>query len=203
MIFLSLSAIICHAESWYIKRATNNSQPPLDSSMKYISRYDAFYLDTEISDSDKVIYLTFDAGYENGNIERILDVMKKHNVKSAFFVLKNLVSRNTDLVKRMADEGHLVCNHTANHHDMSKVTSFEEFKCELTELETLYKETTGRELAKYYRPPEGKFTESNLKYAKEVYVPNTANTSSIIMVILGIVLTGAGLNFVYKNRKKA
>ena len=67
-----------------------------------------------------MIYLTFDAGYENGNIEKILDTMKKHNVNGAFFILENLITRNTDLVKRMSAEGHTVCNHTARHRDMTK-----------------------------------------------------------------------------------
>ena len=115
-----------------------------------------------------VIYLTFDAGYENGNVEKILDTLKDKEVRGAFFVLGNLVTSNTDLVKRMADEGHLVCNHTYHHRDMSKYTDKAEFALELTSLEDAYRKLTGREMSKYYRPPEGRFTEQNLKLAQEM-----------------------------------
>lgn len=117
---------------------------------------------------DKVIYLTFDAGYENGNVEKILDALKDHNATGAFFVLDNIIMRNPDLVKRMSDEGHLVCNHTAKHHDMTKITSKDQFAKELKTLEDAYFELTGRDMAKFYRPPEGRFSEQNLKFAKEL-----------------------------------
>ena len=115
-----------------------------------------------------MVYLTFDAGYENGNVEKILDVLKTENVKGAFFILGNLITRNTELVKRMADEGHTVCNHTVHHKDMTKVSSKEEFSAELCALEELYREYTGKEMAKYYRPPEGKYDEKTLAYANEL-----------------------------------
>ena len=160
--------IVCSAQSWSVHRMKNHEQPPLDSSLSFVENYNAYYLDKNATDDNKVIYLTFDAGYENGNVERILDVMKKHNAKGAFFILENLIIRNTDLVKRMAEEGHTVCNHTAKHKDMTKVTTIEEFDCELKKLEALYQEYTGYTLSKFYRPPEGKFTEQNLKFADEL-----------------------------------
>ncbi|MBO5305323.1 MAG: polysaccharide deacetylase family protein, partial [Clostridia bacterium] len=107
-------------------------------------------------------------GYENGNIEKILDVMKEEGVTGAFFILKNLILKNPDLVCRMASDGHLVCNHTATHKDMTKCSSIEEFKEELASLEKIYAEATGKTLASYYRPPEGKFDEASMKYAKEL-----------------------------------
>jgi peptidoglycan-N-acetylmuramic acid deacetylase len=165
--FFSLP-IISTAQDWSVHRMKNHEQPPLDSSMSYIEKYNAYYLDKKASENDKVLYLTFDAGYENGNIERILDVLKNHNAKGAFFILENLITRNTDLVKRMADEGHTVCNHTAKHKDMTKVNNIEDFKTELSNLECIYKEYTGNEMAKYYRPPEGKFNEQNLDFANKL-----------------------------------
>ena len=160
--------IICNAESWYVKREKNHKQPALDNHLSYLSDCNAYYLDTKATEEDKVIYLTFDAGYENGNIEKTLDTMKKNNVKGAFFILKNLIIQNTDLIKRMAEEGHLVCNHTANHCDMTKVTSIDKFKEELDKLEEIYTEKTGLEMSPYYRPPEGKFNKINLQFANEL-----------------------------------
>lgn len=167
LIILVLSfPLTCYGLSWSVIRAKNNEQPTADRTLTFVENYDSFFIDKNANDEDKVIYLTFDAGYENGNVERILDTLKKHNVKGAFFILENLITRNTDLVKRMAEEGHLVCNHTAKHTDMTSINSIEDFKAELDKLETVYKNYTGFEMAKFYRPPEGKFTEKNLKCAQ-------------------------------------
>ena len=118
LVFCLLNAgmLTCFAAteiSWYFKKNSEHKQPQLDQQLEFINKYSCYYVDKQHGDdcAEKVIYLTFDAGYENGNIERILDVMKEKNVKGAFFVLGHLIEANTDLVKRMADEGHLVCNH--------------------------------------------------------------------------------------------
>ncbi len=158
------------AQSWYCVRNKEHKQPQADANMRYIEKYNGYYIDRKHGDDlkEKVVYLTFDAGYENGNVEKILDVMREKQVSGAFFVLGNLVTKNTELVKRMADEGHLVCNHTNVHPDMTKKATLEEFKAELDALETLYREYTGREMAKYFRPPEGRFNEQTMKYASEL-----------------------------------
>ncbi len=159
------TAVSDKAYSYYCKRTADHTQPMVDAEFSFIKENGGYYVG---SCDDKVIYLTFDAGYENGNIERILDTMKKHGVTGAFFVLDNLIKRNTDLVQRMANEGHTVCNHTAKHRDMTKITDKEEFEQELLALSSLYHELTGKTMAKYYRPPQGKFSERNLVYANEL-----------------------------------
>ena len=113
---------------------------------------------------EKVLYLTFDAGYENGCTARILDTLAKHNVKAAFFLVGHYMESNPDLVRRMAAEGHTVGNHSMHHPDMTKLSTAA-FTAELTDLENLYRETTGAELAKFYRPPQGLYSEENLKTA--------------------------------------
>jgi peptidoglycan-N-acetylmuramic acid deacetylase len=156
---------------WYFKKNSTHTQPDLDPPMKFIEDYNGYYIDKKHKnpdDTEKVIYLTFDVGYENGNVARILDILKEENVPGAFFILDNLILRNTDLVKRMADEGHLVCNHTMRHKDMTKITDKSEFQKEIKDLEDLYREKMGLEMAKYYRPPEGKFTEQNMQYISEM-----------------------------------
>ena len=172
-IFLLFSlCITASAETmnWYCKREKDHRQPSLDTNMRFIEEYGGYYVDKNHGDgsSDKVVFLTFDAGYENGNVEKILDVLKSENVTGAFFVLEHLVTANSELVIRMAEDGHTVCNHTASHKDMTKVETIEEFEAELAALETIYRETTGREMAKYYRPPEGRFDEKTLKFANEL-----------------------------------
>ena len=148
--------------SWYCKRAVGNARPPLPSEFTFIDNYNTIWIDNAES---KKVYLTFDAGYENGNVEKILDVLKEKEIKGAFFVLLNLIESNPSLIKRMNDEGHLVCNHTALHKNMSKITDIETFAKELEILSKAYTDLTGEEIAKYYRPPEGSFSESNLKFA--------------------------------------
>ena len=156
--------------SWYCIRNKDHRQPVADQRLSVVESHEGYYVDKKHGDSssDKVVYLTFDAGYENGNIEKILNVLKEEQVPAAFFVLGNLIQKNTDLVKRMISEGHLVCNHTMHHHDMTKMGSEQEFARELLSLESLYTEKTGQTLAKYYRPPEGRFTEDNLRYAEKL-----------------------------------
>lgn len=165
---ISAEALDSSAKSWSVQREKDHKQPTLISDFCFISDFGGYYIDKNAKDDDKVIYLTFDAGYENGNIEKILDTMKKYDVKGAFFILENLIKRNTDLVKRMADEGHTVCNHTARHKDMTKITDMAQFKSELDKLESVYKEYTGLEMSKYYRPPEGKFSKQNLEFANKL-----------------------------------
>ena len=80
----------------------------------------------------------------------------------------NYLETSPELVKRMVEEGHTVGNHTYHHPDMSKIAAKEDFQKELQDLEQLYQQITGQPLKKYYRPPQGKYSESNLKMAKEM-----------------------------------
>ena len=148
-----------------------HNQPELGKDLKIAEKYDVYWCDkthTAMDDIDKVVYLTFDAGYENGNIEKILDVLKEEKVVATFFILDNVIIKNMDLVKRMIDEGHTVANHTFKHKDMSKINNIEDFEKELYLLEDLYEKSFGIPMGKYYRPPEGKFTEENLKWAQDL-----------------------------------
>lgn len=151
--------------AWGLSFRTEGAPPVGTAGSEQLKKYDAAYLgDT----SKKVIYLTFDAGYENGCTAKILDVLQKHNVPAAFFLVGHYMEKNADLVRRMAAEGHTVGNHTMHHPDMSKLTDKAAFSKELLELEVLYKEITGKDLPKYYRPPQGIYSEENLKMAKEL-----------------------------------
>ncbi len=151
--------------SWYTVPTKNESQPNSFEAQDIINKHDTIYLGAP---DEKKVYLTFDAGYENGNVEKILDALDNENVKGAFFVLPHFIKSNPQLIERMNKKGHLVCNHSTSHRDMSKVTTIEDFKTELSGVENIYKQQTGLEMAKFYRPPEGKFSEANLQFADEL-----------------------------------
>ncbi len=158
------------AHGWYVKRNKDHLQPVLEPQFSYVEDYGGYYVDHRHGDEEqeKVLYLTFDAGYENGNVEKILDVLKAENVPGAFFILDHLLLRYQELVERMITEGHTVCNHTLRHKDMTALHDKEAFARELSALEELYYEKTGHRMARYYRPPEGRFSEENLKFAQEL-----------------------------------
>lgn len=120
-------------------------QPPVgNATSDYLKQFNAHYAaDTQ----EKILYLTFDAGYENGNTAAILDALKKHNAPAAFFLVGNYLNTSPDLVKRMAAEGHIVGNHTFHHPDMSKISTAEAFSKELRSLEELYQQVTGQPIA--------------------------------------------------------
>ena len=154
---------------WYCIRNKEHKQPCCDANMSFIENHNGYYIDKNHGDTckEKIVYLTFDAGYENGNIAKILDVLKKEQVPGGFFVLGNLITSNPDLIKRMVNEGHLVCNHTYSHKDMSNKTE-QEFAAELQKLEDAYKALIGHPLAKYYRPPKGTFSHANMEWANKL-----------------------------------
>ena len=149
--------------NWGLSFQEPGAAPIGNATQEELSRYDAHYLgDT----SEKVLYLTFDCGYENGHTEAILDALKKHHAPAAFFVVGNMVETAPEIVCRMANEGHIVGNHTNHHPDMSAIADQAAFQKELDDLAALYQETTGQPLAPYYRPPRGVYSVENLKQAQ-------------------------------------
>ena len=151
--------------SWGLSFQAEGQAPQAPAGQSQLSAFDAAFLGNT---GEKVLYLTFDAGYENGCTAKILDVLQKHQVKAAFFLVGNYIEKNEDLVRRMVKEGHTVGNHTMHHYDMSKLSDKAAFSKELTDLEVLYKSVTGEEMPKFYRPPQGIYSEDNLRMAKEL-----------------------------------
>lgn len=152
-------------DNWGLSFPTPGEPPTGNATAEYLRQYNAYFTgDT----NQKTIYLTFDAGYENGQTAAILDALKKHHAPAAFFVVGNFISSAPDLVKRMTDEGHIVGNHTFHHPDMSQIVDKASFEKELQNLEALYTEVTGQPMQKFYRPPQGKYNEENLKMAQEL-----------------------------------
>ena len=151
--------------SWGLSFREEGAPPIGNAGKDQLKTYDAAYMGDP---GEKKLYLTFDAGYENGCTEKILDILKQQQVPAAFFLVGNYLEKNADLVRRMVEEGHIVGNHTMHHYDMSKLTTQEAFSKELQDLEDLYRKTTGQEMRKFYRPPQGIYSEENLNMAKEL-----------------------------------
>lgn len=151
--------------SWGLSFRQEGAPPIGNAGKDQLRQYQAAYIGNT---NEKVLYLTFDAGYENGCTAKILDTLKEKQVPAAFFLVGNYIRQSPDLVRRMVAEGHTVGNHTMHHYDMSRLSDKAAFSKELTDLEALYKETVGQELPKFYRPPQGIYSEENLKMAQEL-----------------------------------
>lgn len=159
------SAIKPEAENWGLSFQEDGAPPIANATFDELEKYNAFYAQKT---DEKVLYLTFDCGYENGNTAAILDALKKHKAPATFFVVGNFISSSPDMVKRMYKEGHIVGNHTYHHPDMSKISTKEAFEKELGDVENLYKDITGENMTRYYRPPQGKYNTDNLQMAKDM-----------------------------------
>ena len=161
----NVAAYTAVVNDWGLGIGARGTQPRGNISAEALSEYDAYYIG---GSEEKVLYLTFDAGYENGYTASILDTLKKHNIPAAFFLVSHYLKNNKELVLRMHEEGHIVANHTNSHPDMSRISDINGLKAELEPVEELFYSITGTDLPKFYRPPQGKFNEKNLAAAKEL-----------------------------------
>ncbi len=160
------SAIPASAEgNWGLSFQEEGKTPVGNATFEELAKYDAFYAEQT---KETRIYLTFDVGYENGNTASILDTLKKHSVSATFFVVGTYIESEPELIKRMTEEGHIVGNHTWHHPDMSQIATMDSFKKELVDVENAYREVTGEEMTKFYRPPQGKYSETNLQMAQDL-----------------------------------
>lgn len=149
---------------WWFQKNTSGFPPDAAWSVDFLRRYDAYYLgDTK----EKVIYLAFDEGYENGYTPQILDILKENNVPAAFFVTRSFLERSPENAVRMVEEGHVVCNHTVRHLDMTEL-SRKEFEQELRECAQAFQAVTGREMDPFFRPPSGVYSLRTLKWAQKM-----------------------------------
>lgn len=157
--------LLGEAENWGLGFGKSGEKPTGNATIAEMKQYNAYYM---AEGDEKVLYLTFDCGYENGNTEPILDALKKHNAQATFFVVGHFLESAPDIVKRMVEDGHTVGNHTYHHPDMSKISDAASFQKEMEDVSTLFQEITETELAMYYRPPQGKYSTANLQMAKDM-----------------------------------
>lgn len=150
------------------KKAGGNGKSTIpEKTANLLNKYNGIW---QAKTDEKVMYLTFDEGYEyNNNTAKILDTLKAKGVKAAFFVTGAYVKSNLDLVNRMANEGHLVCNHSVNHlNQVEAIKNPKKLEDDIAGLQTLYKEKTGNNLASFLRPPEGVYSERTLKFINDM-----------------------------------
>ena len=159
------NAEVLESQNWGLGFGQEGTRPTGNATPEEMAEYDAYYVG---EGEEKILYLTFDCGYENGNTEPILDALKKHNVSAAFFVVGHFLESAPDLVCRMVEEGHIVGNHTYHHPDMSGISDKASFRQEMEDAAALYEEITGSEMPRYYRPPQGKYSTQNLQMAKDM-----------------------------------
>ena len=159
------ASLLSESTSWGLSFQKEGERPVGNATINALGKYHAYYAEDT---NERKIYLTFDAGYENGNTPRILDALKKHQAPATFFVVGNFISDNPDLIRRMVSEGHTVGNHTMTHPDMSGISSKDDFQKQLNGVEKLYESVTGEQMTKFYRPPQGIYSTTNLTMAKEL-----------------------------------
>nr|WP_243647103.1 delta-lactam-biosynthetic de-N-acetylase [Scopulibacillus darangshiensis] len=152
-------------KDWYFKPSKDNK--PATTEPEYealLNKYNGIYIGNT---SKKIIYLTFDNGYEAGYTDDILDTLKAEHVPAAFFITGHYIKDQPELVKRMVEEGHIVGNHSWGHPDLSKISNAK-YKTELEKLKMAYTELTGKTQMKYLRPPRGTFSKQSLKMADKL-----------------------------------
>lgn len=150
---------------YYVGKGKDQIAECPKESAGFLKENSAYYLgDT----SNKVLYLTFDEGYENGNTGKILDILKEYKVPAAFFVVKPYIDKEPELVKRMVDEGHIVGNHTVHHPSIAQIPDKEKFNLEFSGVEDAYKELIGQDMPKFFRPPMGKYSKKSLQMTKDL-----------------------------------
>jgi len=151
--------------SWWFTRNSQHQPPVINKeTVQLLAENNGFYL---LPNNSKKIYLTFDCGYELGNTPKILDILDRKQVKVAFFITGQFIQTQPELVKRMQSSGHLVCNHTWNHPDLTTVSQ-DKFNQEINSLEQRFSAVTGGQMAHYIRPPMGNYSSTSLKWAKDL-----------------------------------
>lgn len=151
-------------KGWGLKRNSEHKTPGVPQNIiDNLKKYNGIYVgDT----NKKVIYLTFDEGYENGYTGKILDTLKANNVKAAFFITGPYIKEHSDLVQRMINEGHIIGNHTINHPSLPEVNA-DKLDQEITGLDNMVYEKFKINM-KYMRPPKGEYSERVLAQLKDL-----------------------------------
>lgn len=142
------------------KKSRNGEPASIDQEpfRPLIEKHNALFLgDTKA----KALYLTFDNGYENGFTPAILDVLREKNVPAVFFVTGQYVTEQTELLRRMVNEGHIIGNHSWSHPDLTAVSDAK-LKEELERVERAVAEKTGQKTMTFLRPPRGIFSDRTL-----------------------------------------
>lgn len=161
LIFISLTRI--NAYGWGMTRNSDHAVPDVGFYKDEIADTNSFY----VGPNEKKIYLTFDAGYDNGNLEKILDILDENKVPSTFFCTGDFIEREEDLILMIDQHGQKVGNHTYSHKDITKINDAS-LNEEITKTEELFHSITNKPMCKYFRPPEGEFNKTALNKVKDM-----------------------------------
>lgn len=152
--------------SWWFRRKSNHV--PSGSGEEFnISEFQGYYLNKEVEEGDKVIYLTLDCGYSSSNTDIILDTLKKHNVKVTFFVTKFFLDSSPKQVHRMVEEGHIVANHSVNHADLTSLSAEKMYE-EIVGCEEAFYKLTGKQMSLFFRPPTGAYSRRSMQITQDL-----------------------------------
>lgn len=158
LVLLSMPNVSAKSYGWGFKRNNNNTCPDIGMYAGVIDGTSSYYVGNT---DEKTIYLTFDAGYDNGVLSGILDVLKQKQIKSSFFVTGDFIKRESELLLRIVEEGHIVGNHTWSHKNITTLT-YDQLAEELVKVEEEYSRLTQRDMLKIFRPPAGEFNRDAL-----------------------------------------
>ena len=164
LLFFMLLGLNVNAYGFGFKKNGEHEQPDIGKYQQEIEGTNSYYVG---NNEEKTLYLTFDAGYDNGNLSKILDILKEKDVKATFFVTGDFITREKVLLQRIVSEGHIVGNHTYHHKNITKLDSAK-IKEEIFLLNNAYKEVIGTDMPMYFRPPEGEFNKESLLIVKSL-----------------------------------
>ncbi|MBC7764887.1 MAG: delta-lactam-biosynthetic de-N-acetylase [Hyphomonadaceae bacterium] len=150
---------------FYFLPQDNHQPSKVDATLeKLYNQYNAIYIHHT---TQKVIYLTFDEGYENGYTPSILDTLKANHVKAAFFITGEFIKTQPNLVKRMVAEGHTIGNHSVTHPSMPEITDDSKLQAEILGVERTFHDMFGKKMT-YFRAPRGEYSERTLAITKSL-----------------------------------
>jgi peptidoglycan-N-acetylmuramic acid deacetylase len=150
--------------SWGIARGKNGELPRADpGAPELLARYNSIYL---ADPNKKIIYLTFDEGYENGYTSKILDILYENKVNAIFFITGPYLEKEDELIRRMLDEGHAVGNHTVNHKSLPLLDE-KGIEDEVVGLDRSFYQKYGRNMV-FLRPPKGEYSEKSLEITSKL-----------------------------------
>lgn len=154
------------SRGWWSGNKFDHQRPPGGADINELKKYDAYFLGKD----DKTIYLTFDEGSYETYLDKVVEVLDKNDVKGTFFLCKNYIEKNPDLIKKMS-LNHSVGNHTFHHENMPSLATkenFEKFLSEIKETERAYYNITKKDMDKVYRDPRGEWSFRDLQIIKDL-----------------------------------
>ena len=155
------------SRGWWSGNKFNKTRPPGGADINELKKYNAFFLGPD----NKTIYLTFDEGSYDTYVKEIVEVLNNQKVKGTFFLCKNYIEKNPELIKHMVETGQSIGNHTYHHENMPSLATknnFNKYLSEIKEVENAYYKITGKEIDKVYRDPRGEWSFRDLQIIKDL-----------------------------------